>query len=71
MLGPGKRNTKGDPIMRQWLLLLAIGAYTLLATGWAEAEGDAGWWSQPRRMIQTNLREVDAGMDLVHVQRCS
>lgn len=64
MLGPGKRNTKGDPIMRQWLLLLAIGAYTLLATGWAEAEGDAGWWSQPRRMIQTNLREVDARMDL-------
>ncbi len=28
------------------------------------AEADAVWWLTPRRMIQTNLREIDARMDL-------
>jgi hypothetical protein len=30
---------------------------------WA-AEIDTDWWMTPQRMIQTNLREIDAGMDL-------
>jgi len=25
---------------------------------------EPGWWLTPRRMIQTNLREIDAGMDV-------
>jgi hypothetical protein len=28
------------------------------------ADGEAAWWMTPRRMIQTNLREIDARMDL-------
>jgi hypothetical protein len=33
--------------------------------GLAQAtEPEPDWWMTPRRMIQTNLREIDAGMDL-------
>lgn len=27
-------------------------------------EAQASWWMSPRRMVQTNLREIDARMDL-------
>ena len=30
----------------------------------AEAEGDAWWLAKPMRMIQTNLREIDATLDI-------
>ncbi len=31
---------------------------------WAEAEADAWWLTRPMRMIQTNLREIDATLDI-------
>ena len=48
-------------------LVLLAGAITCSAGHLSDsraAEADAAWWMMPRRMIQTNLREIDARMDL-------
>ena len=50
---------------RPVILLLAV--CTCLADGQSPsraAENRSDWWMTPRRMIQTNLREIDARMDL-------
>jgi hypothetical protein len=46
---------------------LALGLALLTASIFAADEVDRaepGWWLTPRRMIQTNLREIDAAMDV-------
>lgn len=42
---------------------IALFAGSLLAADTVE-RSEADWWLTPRRMIQTNLREIDASMDL-------
>jgi len=50
----------GWPVLALGLVLLTS---SLFAADLADrAESD--WWLTPRRMIQTNLREIDAGMDV-------
>jgi hypothetical protein len=41
-----------------------LAALMLLLWTTVTALGDGPWWMTPRRMIQTNLREIDARMDL-------
>jgi len=42
---------------------LAFVTSSTLAADWVN-RAEPGWWLTPRRMIQTNLREIDAGMDV-------
>jgi hypothetical protein len=43
-----------------WITGLLLGA-----PGWSASDADAPpWWLTPQRMIQTNLREIDATMDI-------
>jgi hypothetical protein len=61
MIIPMKRNLKwGWPALA--LALLLPTASLIAADLVNRAEPD--WWLTPRRMIQTNLREIDAGMDV-------
>jgi len=46
------------------LLAAAISCLVGLESSSRAAEADAPWWMTPRRMIQTNLREIDARVDL-------
>ena len=48
---------------------IAIGVYGMPVTSSLSAadlvnRAEPDWWLTPRRMIQTNLREIDAGMDV-------
>lgn len=45
--------------MNRLILILA-----LVATGSLALAADEPWWLQPQRMLQTNLREIDARMDV-------
>jgi hypothetical protein len=56
-----KRNPKCG-----WFIL-ALGLVSLapsLSTAEPVNRSEPDWWLTPRRMIQTNLREIDAGMDV-------
>jgi hypothetical protein len=56
-----KRNLKiGWPALALGLALLTC---SLFAADLVNHD-EPGWWLTPRRMIQTNLREIDAGMDV-------
>jgi len=53
--------------LRRLSLMLLAATFTCLAgreSNTRAAELEAAWWMTPRRMIQTNLREIDARMDL-------
>lgn len=51
--------------MRWWWVLLGVLAGISGATAGAEGDGaDGDWWLKPHRLLQTNLREIDATMDL-------
>lgn len=46
-------------------VVLAAGLATAAVAAAAEqGQGGQGWWLTPHRMLQTNLREIDATMDL-------
>jgi hypothetical protein len=45
-------------------VLVFLAALTLPPVCALGAPAEGPWWMTPRRMIQTNLREIDAGMDL-------
>ena len=47
-----------------WAIILLIATCRLLPTAWAKQPGRDKWYLQPQRMIQTNLREIDATMDI-------
>ena len=45
-------------------IVVAAFVTSLLATGFGPAaSAEPGWWMTPHRMLQTNLREIDATMD--------
>ena len=44
--------------------LLAALTTTSLFAAEPVNRAEPGWWLTPRRLIQTNLREIDAGMDV-------
>jgi hypothetical protein len=50
--------------MRLAILCLAVVVAPFLARRAASDGGAAAWWLQPQRMLQTNLREIDAAMDV-------
>ena len=50
----------GCPALALGLALLTSSLFAADLVNRAEP----GWWLTPRRMIQTNLREIDAGMDV-------
>ena len=43
------------------LTLCVVTTVTVVST--AQENGESGWWLTPHRMVQTNLREIDATMD--------
>lgn len=47
-----------SPLHAVLLLLFAVAVVPI-----AQADNDLGWWMTPHRMVQTNLREIDATMD--------
>ena len=56
-----RRNPKcGWPVLALGLALLTSSLFAADLVNRAEPD----WWLTPRRMIQTNLREIDAGMDV-------
>jgi len=50
---------------RRWILALFISmmAYCLWSSAQAEQTNQDKWWLTPHRLLQTNLREIDATMD--------
>ncbi len=46
-----------------WAIVLPIMVCRLWSSAWAQPSQDK-WWLQPQRMLQTNLREIDATMDI-------
>jgi len=52
--------------MRKWMwaIVLPIMVCRLWSSAWAEQPSQDKWWLQQQRMLQTNLREIDATMDI-------
>jgi len=52
--------------MRRWMwaIVLPIMVCRLWSSAWAEQPSQDKWWLQQQRMLQTNLREIDATMDI-------
>lgn len=58
-------SSKSRAMLRVALILLLASMSVPSRPGHLRAgEADANWWLTPHRMIQTNLREIDARMDL-------
>jgi len=51
--------------LRRWILALVISMMVccLWSLAWAEQPSQDKWWLTPHRLLQTNLREIDATMD--------
>ncbi len=52
--------------MRRWMwaIVLPIMVCRLWSSAWAEQPSQDKWWLEAKRMVQTNLREIDATMDI-------
>jgi hypothetical protein len=50
--------------MRLTSLCLAVVVAAVLVRRASSDDDDTAWWLRPQRMLQTNLREIDATMDL-------
>ena len=51
--------------LRRWILALVISMMVccLWSSVWAKQPSQDNWWLTPHRLLQTNLREIDATMD--------
>ena len=51
--------------LRRWILALFISIMVCCfgSSAWAEQTNQDKWWLTPHRLLQTNLREIDATMD--------
>ena len=45
-------------------LLMFLAGLMFVCPGFVQAQEVDRWWLQPQRMVQTNLREIDAAMDV-------
>ncbi len=47
-----------------WALVISMMVCRLWSSAWAGQPEQDKWWLQPQRLLQTNLREIDATMDI-------